>query len=85
MSDVRKKLKNCFRTVFPGLPEDSIPNASTASVAGWDSVAGITLLNVIEEEFQIEVDFEKLAELNSFESLAEYLTRMTASDAASRS
>jgi acyl carrier protein len=85
MSDVREKLKNCFRTVFPSLPEGSIPNASTATVPDWDSVAGITLLNVVEEEFQTEVDFEILAELNSFESLAEYLTRMTTSDAASRS
>ena len=74
MSDIREKLKNCFRTVFPGLPEGSIPNASAATVTAWDSLAGITLLLVVEEEFQTAVDLEKLAELDSFESLAEYLS-----------
>jgi acyl carrier protein len=74
MSDVREKLKNCFRTVFPSLPEGSIPNASAATVRAWDSLAGITLLHVIEEEFQTIVDLDRLAELDSFESLAEYLS-----------
>jgi acyl carrier protein len=74
MTGVREKLKNCFRTVFPSLPEAGIPSASTATVAAWDSMAGIILLQVVQEEFQTEVDLERLAELNSFESLAEYLS-----------
>jgi acyl carrier protein len=75
MSDdeVREKLKNCFRAVFPTLSEASIPNAAVATVAAWDSVAAITLLHVVEEEFQIEVDLDRLAELDSFESLAAFL------------
>lgn len=83
MSVVRKKLTNCFRAVFPSLSEADIPNASVATVRDWDSVAAITLLHVIGEEFQTEVDLERLAELNSFESLVEHLTRITHSDAKS--
>jgi acyl carrier protein len=74
MNDVRKKLTNCFRVVFPDLPEASIPTASVATVVAWDSVAAITLLQVVEEEFQREVDLEQLADLNSFESLVNYLS-----------
>jgi acyl carrier protein len=72
--DVRDKLMNCFRVVFSNLPESGIPNASVATVAAWDSVAGITLLQVISEEFQIDVDLDQLADLDSFEALAEYLS-----------
>jgi acyl carrier protein len=45
-----------------------------ATVVAWDSVAAITLLQVVEEEFQREVDLEQLADLNSFESLVNYLS-----------
>ena len=71
---IRGRLTNCFRAVFPTLPEASIPGASVATITAWDSIAAITLLNVIEEEFQIEVDLDRLAELNSFESLAAFLS-----------
>lgn len=74
---VREKLANCFRAVFPTMPEASIPGASVATVAAWDSVAAITLLHVVEEEFHTEIDLDRLAELNSFESLVEYLSQTT--------
>lgn len=75
MSDaaIQEKLTNCFRAVFPSLPEAGIPNASVATVAAWDSLAAITLLHVVEEEFQTEVDLDRLGELDSFGSLADYL------------
>jgi acyl carrier protein len=74
---IKEKLTNCFRAVFPTLPEASIPGASVATVAAWDSIAAITLLHVVEEEFQTEVDLDRLAELNSFESLAAFLSART--------
>ena len=74
MSDVRKRLANCFRTVFPSLPEAAIPNASAATVAAWDSLAGIILLQVVGEEFHADIDLDKLTDLDSFESLAEYVS-----------
>jgi acyl carrier protein len=74
---IKEKLTNCFRAVFPTLPEASIPGASVATVAAWDSIAAITLLHVVEEEFRTEVDLDRLAELNSFESLAAFLSART--------
>lgn len=78
MNDIREKLTNCFRTVFPALPQASIANASTTTVGAWDSLAGITLLQVIQEEFHVAIDLDQLADLDSFESLAEYLTATSA-------
>jgi hypothetical protein len=37
--------------------------------------AAITLVNVIEEEFGIEMDLDQLADLDSFSRIEEYVTR----------
>ena len=55
--------------MFPDLPEAKIATASQSSVETWDSIAGVTLANVIEEEFSIEMDFELLPELDSFDHM----------------
>ena len=75
MDQITLRLTNCFRTVFPDLPEEGIPAASQALVAAWDSVAAITLANVIEEEFGIQMDFDQLGDLDSFSHMREYLSR----------
>jgi acyl carrier protein len=77
MDVIAKRLVSCFKIVFPALPESEIPNASSAFVAAWDSLAAITLLNVIEEEFGVQVNFDLLAELDSFDRLHEYLLKET--------
>jgi len=48
---------------------------STENTAAWDSIAAITLLNVIEEEFQIPLDVGEIATLNSFEEVRAYVER----------
>lgn len=75
MDEITARLISCFQTVFPGMTEAEAAAASQTSVAAWDSVAAITLLNVIEEEFGIEVDFEELPELDSFNRVQDYLKR----------
>jgi acyl carrier protein len=77
MDDIAKRLMSCFQTVFPTLPESDIPMARTASVPAWDSVAAITLVNVVEEEFGIQVDFDLLPELTSFDQFHQYLRKET--------
>lgn len=75
MDETRQRLTNCFQTVFPDMPEEQIPTASTATVANWDSVAAITLMNVIEDEFGMEMDLDDLADLDAFEKLYAYLLK----------
>jgi acyl carrier protein len=72
MNDERR-LIGCFQTVFPDLPEAAIPVATQATVAAWDSIAAITLVNVIEEEFQVQMDLDALDELDSFERILKYI------------
>ena len=67
MSDIESRISGCFLNVFPDLAPGDLPRASQASLPQWDSVAHVTLLSLISEEFQIELDEE------AFQSLASYL------------
>ena len=73
MDDVRPRLSRCFSLVFPDLQPQEIETATTENVGAWDSVAAITLINVIEEEFGTPVDLELLPELSSFRAFEAYL------------
>lgn len=75
MDEILQKLTNCFQVVFPDLPQEAIGSASTATVATWDSVAAITLMNVIEDEFGFEMDLDDLADLDSFDKIYSYLQK----------
>ncbi len=75
MDNLRERLTSCFSTVFPDLALDEIPLASMASVGKWDSLATITLLTVIEEEFALQVPPEDLEQLASFDLILDYLER----------
>lgn len=74
MPDVETRLVGCFRAVFPSLSEADIRLSSQNTVEQWDSVAAITLVNVIEEEFRTEIDFDRLPDLDTFTNVLEYLT-----------
>lgn len=73
MDDITTRLSNCFQTVFPDLTPETAPQAAQSTLAEWDSVAAITLANVVEEEFGIEVDFDRMGELDSFTAIRVYL------------
>ena len=74
MDKSRERLAECFRIVFPNLKNNAeIFAATRAIVPEWDSVAAIMLVNVLEEEFQIEMDFDVLGDLSSFDLILDYL------------
>jgi acyl carrier protein len=73
MDEIQKRLTTCFRLVFPDLPEAEIPSASQETIAAWDSIATITLVSVIGEEFGIEIDLAQIGDLTSFDKLLAYL------------
>lgn len=75
MDDTRKRLASCFQVVFPDLTEAETPVASQETVAAWDSVAAITMVSVIEDEFALQMDLDDLADLDSFEKVHAYLQK----------
>jgi acyl carrier protein len=75
MNEIREALAACFISVFPTLMAETVGSATPKTVDGWDSVATVTLLSVIEEEFQIEIGPEDLESLLSFQSALDYVAR----------
>lgn len=73
MDELGKRLAACFSAVLPELTADEIPEASATSVKSWDSVVTITLIAVVEEEFEISIDVEDPAEFDSFQRILAYL------------
>ena len=73
MDETQKRLAGCFQVVFPGMPVGTIPSASQQTVPEWDSVAAITMVSVVEDEFGVELDLDDLADLDSFEKLHAYV------------
>ena len=70
---VTDRLRECFIEVFPDLPDDQIQTASRAEMSEWDSLATLTLLAVIEEEFGLQLDDEAIAKLTSFSAVREVI------------
>jgi acyl carrier protein len=81
MDNTEERLVKVFETVFPDLSESQIKTASQSTVSTWDSVAAITLMNLMEEEFSIVIDFDRAAELSSFPEILNYVKETLAAAA----
>jgi acyl carrier protein len=64
-----QKLIGCFKQVFPNMNTGDIPFASQEQVASWDSIAHVTLLSLVGEEFGVDIDFDEFAEAGSFTAI----------------
>ncbi|WP_031494852.1 phosphopantetheine-binding protein [Bryobacter aggregatus] len=73
MNDLKPRLATCFTNIFPDLKPEEIPQASANTLATWDSVAQVTLLASIAEEFGIELEMADFDELVSYPLILEYL------------
>lgn len=69
MDDIQDRLTRCFTTVFPELDSPSAPAATVDAVEAWDSVAALSLLAVIEEEFGVNIGYDHLDDLVSYAAL----------------
>jgi acyl carrier protein len=75
MPDVDDRLTRCFVSVFPGLSPDEIRAASVESVPAWDSLAAVTLIAVLEQEFDTQIDLMQLPEFTSYDAVRTYMLK----------
>jgi acyl carrier protein len=66
--------------VFPDLSPAEIPRASTSTVSAWDSIASVTLVSLIEEEFGLQIALDELEELTSFELVLSVVDELLAAE-----
>jgi acyl carrier protein len=74
MNDTEARLIRCFSAVFPELSNQEIGLASVETLEAWDSSAAITLVIVIEEEFNIQIEPTVFKHFVSLRSILDYLT-----------
>jgi acyl carrier protein len=74
MRDQDERLIRCFESVFPALTKGEIEDASSDSVGVWDSLSAVTLVAVIQEEFNVEIEPDALPDLDSFRAFRDYLS-----------
>ena len=72
-ASTHQRLLECLRAVFPGDKDDVLATASATTHPDWDSVAQVTLITLVEEEFKISVQEDQYGELTSFEAMLAYL------------
>lgn len=69
MSNIEQRLYDCAELVAPEVDATLFRSNEFSNIEGWDSLKIVTLVNVVEEEFDIEVPFERLADITSCRSL----------------
>jgi acyl carrier protein len=70
-SDIDERLTACFLSVFPFLDASDIPKLSKATNDAWDSLASVSLVTVLEEEFDVMFDDDTIDRLVSFDATRE--------------
>lgn len=78
MPELDQRLQRCFASVFPDLMPEQLCAASVQTVPAWDSLAAVTLVAVIEQEFDVQIDLMELPELTSYEAMRNYLHKKAA-------
>jgi acyl carrier protein len=75
MPELDDRLTRCFASVFPDLGANQIRQASVESVLAWDSLAAVTLIAILEQEFDTQIDLMEMPELTSYHAVRDYLQR----------
>jgi acyl carrier protein len=75
MTEHAARLERCLQRVFPDFPADQLRTATMAAVPQWDSLATLSLVAMVEEEFQIEFALDRLGMLTSFATIEQEVTR----------
>jgi acyl carrier protein len=73
VDDGSDRLMRCFASVFPSTPREEIRTSRFDTISGWDSLKGVTLLAVLDEEFGIQLEVPELLELETFDAVKRYL------------
>lgn len=79
MTEQDDRLVRCFACVFPTLSEGEIRAADVAPLFDLDSLAGVTLVTLIDQEFGVGVELSDLLELGSFQAIEQYLRKQNPS------
>jgi acyl carrier protein len=64
-----QRLVECFKRVFPELPDHVIRDADMKRLGAWDSARLLALIVVVEKEFTRRFDVETINRFTSFAAI----------------
>ncbi|HYZ75239.1 MAG TPA: acyl carrier protein [Chthoniobacterales bacterium] len=73
MTEVDDRLVRCFSSIFPASTDEEIRAIDLERFGDMDSLAGVTLVAVIEQEFGVALELEELLALRSFDAVQRYV------------
>lgn len=73
MDEIGHHLTRCILSIFPSLTDDEIRRSDVSQLAAADSLAAVTLIALLNEEFDANLDLEELLRLGSFDAVRKYL------------
>ena len=74
MTTLKERVADCFCAIFPSHSRAEILTASRESIPEWDSLAGVTLLTLLQQEFHIDIDLTELEHFNSVQAVLDYVS-----------
>jgi acyl carrier protein len=80
MSEQDDRLVRCFASVFPTLSEGEIRASNVVPLFDLDSLAGVTLVTLIDQEFGVDVELPDLLDLGSFGAISQFLRKRSPSE-----
>jgi acyl carrier protein len=72
-------LIRCFSSVFPEFTRDQILE-DVELLNNMDSLTGVTLVALIDKEFDLDLDLEDLLKLGTFEAVQQYVNDQSLSN-----
>jgi acyl carrier protein len=79
VTELDNRLFRCISSIFSNLTYEDVRELSVTSLIETDSLAAVTLVAVIDEEFGVILDAETLVQLGSFHAIGQYLSEKTSS------
>ena len=73
MTTLRNRVADCFCALFPNRSREELLSASRELIPEWDSLAGVTLLILLQQEFHIDIDLTELEHFNSVQAVLDYV------------
>ena len=73
MTAPNSRIFDCFCALFPNHSREELLTASRESIPEWDSLAGVTLLMLLQQEFHLDIDLTELDRFNSAQAVLDYV------------
>jgi len=64
--ELEQRIAKCFATILPELGPDELREAKQDVTLGWDSLCTMTLISLMEEEFDCWFGFDRAEEMKTF-------------------